>query len=135
MDDHLLPGEPVDPVPDAPGPDATYQELLRGGVLGFQACSTCRGAVFPPRTRCSRCGADSLRWRSSAGAATVYSTTVISPRGTDPYAVVLVDLDEGYRMMSRIEDVEVAIGDRVRVDLVDTGETVLPMFVRAEVDR
>src|SRR5690606_4692586 len=106
-------------VPDHVGePHAAYQALLDEGVLGFQACGACARAVFPPRGRCSACGADALTWRASQGRGTVYSTTVLTPRNAAPYAVVLVDLDEGYRMMSRVDEPSVAIGDRVaaRID-------------------
>lgn len=115
-------------VPNATGgPHAAYVGLLEEGTLGFQGCASCRASVFPPRTRCPRCGADSLEWRASSGAGTVYSTTVISARDQDPYSVVLVDVDEGYRMMSRV-DGEVAIGDRVRARLVTRNGAVLPFF-------
>ena len=40
---------------------------------------------------------------SASGAGTVYSVTVVHPRPPDePYNVVLVDLAEGPRMMSRV---------------------------------
>ena len=56
----------------------------------------------------------------------VYATTVVYRREGDPYNVVLVDLEEGFRMMSRVEGVpaeEVEVGGRVtlRVDLIDDG--------------
>ncbi|MGW8538505.1 Zn-ribbon domain-containing OB-fold protein [Rhodococcus qingshengii] len=127
MDDDL-PGSVVD-VPTDAAPHSAYIALLGHGVLGFQACSDCCSAVFPPRGRCSRCGADALLWRASAGLGTVYSATVITPRAERPYAVVLVDLDEGYRMMSRVDRGEVAIGDRVVVDVCTKGEEPLPLFI------
>jgi uncharacterized OB-fold protein len=116
----------------ANGPDATYQALLARGVLGFQACGACDGAVFPPRGRCSHCGADALVWRESAGVGTVYSTTVITPRDQPAYAVVLVDLDEGFRMMSRIvagvDAHDVSIGDAVTVRIEPLADQILPLF-------
>lgn len=126
-----LPGTALDAPSPGGGPHATYQALLAQEVLGFQACDTCSGAVFPPRGRCSHCGADALTWRASAGHGTVYSTTVIAPRDKPPYAVVLVDLDEGYRMMSRIVEAEaesVAIDDPVAVRFERSDDEVLPMF-------
>jgi uncharacterized OB-fold protein len=117
------------------GPHAAYEALLENGVLGFQACSACRSAIFPPRLRCSACGADELTWRASAGRGTIYSTTVIAPRGREAYAVVLVDLDEGYRLMSRVEDHAVAIGARVAAELSPRGGSTLPFFVPEGGDR
>ena len=52
---------------------------------------------------------------------TVYATTTLFPRGGDPYDVSLIDLDEGYRMMSRVEGIDaldVKVGMRVKVRMV-----------------
>ena len=55
----------------------------------------------------------------ASGAGTVYSTSTIArkPEAGGNYNVALVDLDEGVRMMSRVEDVApeaVFIGQRVQ---------------------
>jgi uncharacterized OB-fold protein len=133
-----LPGTAQDVPAHVGGPHEAYLALLAEGILGFQACGSCAGAVFPPRGRCSHCGADVLTWRASAGRGTVSSTTVLSPRDKPPYAVVLIDLDEGYRMMSRIDraDAEPArIDDRVYVRFEPAGDDVLPMFAPDRGDR
>jgi uncharacterized OB-fold protein len=47
----------------------------------------------------------------------VYATTVVRPRGEDPYNVCLVDLEDGERVMGRVEGVapqDVAIGLHVQ---------------------
>ncbi len=126
-----LPGTALEDPTVGGGPHTAYQALLAQDVLGFQACGSCSGAVFPPRGRCSHCGAEALSWRASAGRGTVYSTTVLAPRDKPTYAVVLVDLDEGYRMMSRIVEADaetIAIDDRVAVRFQPHGDEVLPMF-------
>ena len=49
--------------------------------------------------------------------ATVYATTVVRPRGGEPYNVALIDTDEG-RRMTRVEGVapeDVRIGMEVRL--------------------
>jgi uncharacterized OB-fold protein len=48
----------------------------------------------------------------------VYATTWISPRGEPAYNVALIDMDEGFRLMSRVESIAaeaVRIGQRVKV--------------------
>lgn len=123
-------------VPDhVGGPHAAHEALLGKGVLPFQVCLACSSAVFPARSRCSGCGADALVWRASAGRGQVYSATSIAPRDEGAYTVVLVDLDEGFRMMSRVDGGRVAIGERVRADLVRAGDGVLPFFVVEEAGR
>ena len=87
--------------------------------------------MFPPRQRCPLCGSDALAWRRSAGLGTVYSATVIQPRNDPAYCVVLVDVDEGYRMMSRITEADagsVSIDDRVDVRFQHDDDRVLPLF-------
>jgi uncharacterized OB-fold protein len=114
----------------------TYRRHLENGKLGYQRCTNCSAAVFYPRTLCPVCGSVALEWRESAGWGTVYTTTAVHSRNRDPRNVVLVDLDEGFRMMSRVEGVaaeEVGIGTRVRFE-VRRGEEDEPVavFVREE---
>lgn len=127
-----LPGLAVETDGKAWPPHSVYTALLEQQILGFQACTVCHATVFPPRGRCCRCGADALVWRASVGVGTVYSSTVLTPRDGSPYAVVLVNLDEGYRMMSRVEQSEIAIDERVVVDISTTGNGPLPLFTRTE---
>jgi uncharacterized OB-fold protein len=59
---------------------------------------------------CPVCGGAHLVWEASSGRGTVYR------RDADPYSVVLVDLAEGFRMMSRVEGLpaeQVEVGMRV----------------------
>jgi hypothetical protein len=51
--------------------------------------------VFHPRV-------GPYEWRVSAGLGTVYATTTVHRRGEEPHDVSLVDLDEGFRMMSTV---------------------------------
>ena len=58
-----------------------------------------------------------LTWRVSAGLGTVYATTFITPKDGPAYNVALIDMDEGYRLMSRVEGIaaeRVRIGMRVK---------------------
>jgi hypothetical protein len=62
-----------------------------------------------------------LGWEISRGLGIVYSTTVIYSRDEQPYNVALIDIDEGYRMMSRVEGVDpehIRIGMRVQVQMM-----------------
>ena len=120
----------------AEAPAAVYRRHLQNGKLGYQRCADCSAAVFYPRVLCPVCGSGALEWLESAGRGTVYATTAVHSRDRDPRNVVLVDLDEGFRMMSRIEDVpaqEVEIGTRVRFEVrQDEEDEPLAVFVREE---
>lgn len=111
-----------------PDPDSEpYWKGAAAGELRYRRCASCDTAVFYPRALCTNCGAPDPDWAVSRGLGAVYAVSVVhrAPPAFDgqaPYAVLLVDLDEGFRMMSRIIDVEpdsVSVGDRVRVIFQD----------------
>ncbi len=116
-------------------PANVYQERLREGKLVYQDCADCSSAVFYPRVLCPVCGSGALEWCESAGRGTVYATTAVHGRNREPRNVVLVDLDEGFRMMSRIEGTpagEVEIGTRVRFEARLAKDEPVAVFVREE---
>ncbi|WP_454691754.1 Zn-ribbon domain-containing OB-fold protein [Achromobacter aloeverae] len=119
-------------------PYAIYVEHLRAGRLAYQYSRGADKAVFFPRVLCPYTGDDCLEWRVSSGLGTVYSTSVVHPRKGEPYNVALIDCDEGFRLMSRVEDLpasDVAIGLRVRlrVHAPDTeDDDPYPVFIPAE---
>jgi len=117
----------------AQSPLAVYQSYLDRGELTYQWSPEAKRAVFFPRVICPFTGSDRLEWRVSAGLGTVYATTVTHPREGDPYNVALIDCDEGFRLMSRVEDVvpeAVTIGMRVkfRVHRPGADEPAYPVF-------
>ena len=100
-------------------PNSVYMDYCRNDQLAFQR-SPSGQAIFYPRIVEPKTG-DNLSWEVSQGLGTVYSTTVIYSRDEKPCNVALIDVDEGYRMMSRVEGVdpeEVRIGMRVQVKMV-----------------
>lgn len=106
------------------GPELYYRRRLDEGEFLIQHCDSCARNVFYPRMICPHCGHDTLSWRTPSGAGVVYSTTVVRRRaehGGD-YNVALIDLDEGVRMMSRVDGIApdaVDIGMRVKASIID----------------
>ena len=101
----------------APSPLTSYLAHLERDQLAYQWSPQAGRAVFYPRVLCPFSGSDQLEWRVSKGLGTVYSTTVVHLQEGAPYNVALIDCDEGFRLMSRVEGVapdEVRIGMRVR---------------------
>ena len=101
-----------------PGPDAVFAAKLAEGVFEIQKCGSCGTHVFHPRVICPACGSANLEWVTPSGKATVYARTVVrrKPERGGDYNVVLVDLEEGVRMMSRVDGVahdEIAAGLKV----------------------
>ena len=102
---------------DATSPYATYLSHLEKGELAYQFSPAADRAVFFPRLICPYSGSDNLEWRVSKGRGTVYATTIVHPAEGAPFNVALIDAEEGFRLMSRVEDVApdaVKIGMRVK---------------------
>ena len=117
-------------------PLTTYLGHLEKGELGYQFSPAANQAIFYPRVICPVTGSDNLEWRVSAGLGTVHATTVVHPQQGAPFNVALVDVDEGFRLMSRVEDIEpmdVKIGMRVkfRVHPAEGEEPPYPVFTPA----
>jgi uncharacterized OB-fold protein len=118
-------------------PLGIYNEHLQRGELAYQFSPEAGKAVFYPRVICPYTGSENLEWRISKGLGTVRATTVVHPAQGEPYNVCLVDLDEGFRLMSRVEDMDpmaVKIGLRVRFRAHHPGgdEAPIPVFTALE---
>ena len=118
-------------------PLATYIAHLRRGELGYQFSPSGNRAVFYPRVIAPGTGEEDLEWRVSVGLGTVHATTVVHPQQGEPYNVCLVDMDEGFRLMSRVEGIapaNVRIGQRVRfhVHTPEGDDDPYPVFTLAE---
>ena len=106
--------------------------------LVFPRCGACEGAFFPPQLCCPRCRSRDWDWDVSRGAGTVYSHTVVprapQPGFDPPYVLAVVDLDEGFELMTNVVGTapdDVRIGQRVQVDWLAVDDVVLPVFVPA----
>lgn len=81
-----------------------YWEGCRNGELLYQRCSTCREVNMKPARSCAACGAAALTWERSAGRGRLYSWTVVwrpqHPTFAVPYAPAIIELDEGFWLMS-----------------------------------
>jgi uncharacterized OB-fold protein len=109
--------------PAAAGITAPFWDAAARGELVLQRCDACRAFVWYPRAICPACGGGESTWTPASGVGTVYAVSVHhrAPRpelaSLTPYAVALVDLDEGVRMMARVEGTRpeaVVVGQRVR---------------------
>lgn len=101
-------------------PLGIYLEYCKRGELAYQVCTDDGSAVFYPRAVAPGSGSRNLEWRVSKGLGTVYTTTVVHYKGEPPLNVAMIDLDEGFRMMSRVVDIDpmqVKIGMRVQVKM------------------
>ncbi|BBK32235.1 hypothetical protein EDC65_1033 [Stella humosa] len=104
------------------------------GELRLRRCTSCDTWQTFPREFCTACGSTSLQWRRAAGTGTVHAATLVTRAPSDafrplvPYAILLVDLDEGVRMMAHGMP-GLAIGQRVAVTFLAHEGRHLPRFV------
>ena len=121
-------------MPDSPL--KTWLSHLERGELAYQFSPSMGGAVFYPRMIAPKTGKADLEWRVSKGLGTVYATTIVHPAEGKPFNVALIDCDEGFRLMSRVEDIApeaVRIGQRVRFRVhKPDGDDPYPVFTLAE---
>src|SRR5690625_5225040 len=90
----------------------------------LQRCQTCGKYQHYPRSMCSACWSQEWEWTPAQGRGSVWTfTTVHIPghaawSGETPYTIALVELEEGPRVMTRIEECppdEVHIGMAVQM--------------------
>ena len=103
-------------------PESEYQHHLSEGRFMLQRARQSGAYVFYPRVAEPGSGSTDLEWVPASGRGVVYSITVVRQRPPTPnYNVALIDLDEGVRMMSRVEGIEpeaVHIGQVVQAKIV-----------------
>jgi uncharacterized protein len=98
---------------------AFHQDELDAGRFLVQRCSECCRHVYYPRASCPHCGSAALEWTMPSGLGTVHAVTTVRRKPADggDLNVSLIDLDEGVRLMSRVDNLAadaVRIGQRVR---------------------
>jgi uncharacterized protein len=108
-----------------------FWDATRERRLVLQWCLDCEEPVHFPREVCPRCLGGRFDWREASGDAEVYSV-VVEHRAEEPYAVALVDLREGVRMLTNVVGVpatDVTVGMPVQVtwEALDDGRH-LPLF-------
>jgi hypothetical protein len=98
------------PLPEITPAMAPFWEAARRRELVVQRCGACGAARFPARDLCSRCLSRQVTWTPVSGRGTVFSYAVMHqvyhPGFADevPYAVVVIELEEGARLVSNLVD-------------------------------
>jgi len=129
-------GEKTIPLPRPTALSRPHWDGCRQRILRVQRCADCGEHVFVPQPICTACQADRLEWIESSGRGTVYSHTVVHrpprPEFDAPYVVAIIELEEGWHMLSNVvgcEPTEVQVGMAVRVSFRRmSDEITLPVF-------
>ena len=126
------------PLPVIDHDSAPYWQAAHEGRLDIPLCGDCGKHHFYPRAICPYCHSDNLNFDTVSGRGEVHTFTIArrpaGPAFADdvPYVVALIELEEGPRMMSRIQtdDPEkVHIGAKVEVTFVKASDEItFPYF-------
>lgn len=116
------------PLPEMSPLTEPFWTAARSHQLVIQQCEACGTYRFPPEVGCHACGSTAAAWQPVSGRAVLYSWTVTYPpllpyfQERVPWPVVIVQLDEGPRLVSNLPDVpveEYRIGMPLQVDFDD----------------
>lgn len=93
------------PLPTSDADTKPYWDACAQGELRYQHCETCGRVQCIPRSLCQHCQSPALQWNTSRREGTVLTFTTVyrAPlpvfKEQVPYAIVIVDMDEGFRVM------------------------------------
>jgi uncharacterized OB-fold protein len=127
---------PRRPVPDPDDASAAFWEACARHELVLQTCASCGAVRFPPRPMCPGCTSFEHTWVPASGRGRIWSWVVAHPpvlpafADRAPYNVVVVELDEGVRIIGNVLDApEIREGMDVEVAWEDVEEGVsLPVW-------
>ena len=106
------------------------------GAILYQSCGACRHLWYFRRAFCPSCGDASPQTRKANGNGVVYAVTLVRRGATleakvhVPYAILLVDMAEGFRMMAH-GDSDLRIDDNVIAEFRPFAGLRTPYFVKA----
>jgi hypothetical protein len=112
------------PLPQPTGSTKAFWEATRQDRLLVQKCNACSTLQFYPRLFCRTCLSEDTGWMESSGLGVIYTFTINHRAANEhmkehvPYAVAVVTLDEGVKMMGAMVPGHLAsirIGARVKV--------------------
>jgi uncharacterized OB-fold protein len=118
-----------------------YWDGCKEEELRLQRCTPCGEMYFPPSPQCPRCLSTDVEWQATSGRGRLH-TYVINQRPAPgyendaPYAIAIVELDEGPRLMTNIVGIEntpdsLVIDMELEVTFQPRGEMKVPVFTPA----
>jgi uncharacterized protein len=124
------------PVPNPSERSREYWDACRRGALTYQRCTGCGFIGLRSFTVCARCLSRETRRLVSEGLGSLYSWTVVwrapGPAFVVPYAPAVVEVDEGFHMVSAIigcEPTDLTPGMRLKVEFHHVSDEIaLPYF-------
>lgn len=131
------------PLPEPTPETEHFWQGCKAGELRLQRCDDCGHVYFPPRPFCPACSSRSVSVFVASGRATLASYVINyrpHPAWPEPYAIAVVELEEGPRMATNITHCEqtpeaLQLDMPLRVDFVAASDEItLPLFKPAAGD-
>src|SRR5262245_12326085 len=115
-----------------------FWDACKEGRFLLKHCTACREDHFYPRPFCPKCWSTDVEWKEASGTARLYTYSIVRQNDLPPfpervpYVAAIVELDEGPRVMTNIEDCEfdaLSIGMPLQVGFTAISDDVtIPVF-------
>jgi len=108
-------------------------------AIVYQQCQDCSRLWYFRRLFCPHCGSAHVDTKAASGRGRVYTATLVARapsetlRAFAPYRILLVDAEEGFRMMAHGAS-DLTIGDVVTARFQAFGSLLIPFFERRSSD-
>ena len=110
---------------ERPFSDISYEQFLNEENLMGSRCKKCGALFVPPRPICIKCNADEMEWVEMKGKGKLAAFTCIAvgppfmmKEGYDrdhPYCTGVVGLEEGVRVVARIEGLDTTKPEAIKI--------------------
>jgi hypothetical protein len=107
--------------------DISYNQFLNEEKLMGSRCKKCGALFAPPRSVCTKCYNTEMEWveMKGKGKLAAFTCIFVGPpfmieEGFDrkhPYCSGVVDLDEGVKVVARIEEVDASKPETIKVGM------------------
>lgn len=104
-------------------------------TLSYQRCAACGHTWYFQRDFCPACGKAHPRTLAASGAGTLYASTLVHRAPSEefkplvPYAIALVDMREGFRVMGHAEP-GLPLDSAVRCEMRQIAGRTIPYFLK-----
>ena len=117
---------------------SSFYKFVSEKRLMAAKCNKCGAVLLPPKPMCTKCLSTNLKWVELKGDGKLLSYTVIyiAPeqfQSMTPYAVGIVELQNGLRLPGMIRDVkpeEIKIGMNLKIDFDTSTSSQWPAWPR-----
>jgi uncharacterized OB-fold protein len=107
-----------------------------GEGIAYQICANCKATWYFLRSFCPQCCTSRPATLQASGRGTVHALTLVARAPTEelrahaPYLIVLVDAEEGFRLMAH-GNPDLQIGERVLARFTQLAGRKIPYFDKA----